>query len=99
MVAAVFDPALVPAPKVGFENHLDVFHVRGAGLGTDLARGLAAFLGSAFVDAYFRQFNGHTQVNASDLRSLRYPSKAALEELGRSAARTITHARAEWKRA
>jgi adenine-specific DNA-methyltransferase len=32
---------------------------------------------------YFRQFNGHTQVNAADLRALRYPTRAALIDLGR----------------
>jgi adenine-specific DNA-methyltransferase len=34
------------------------------------------------VDAYFRQFNGHTQVNAADLRNLKYPTRRDLEELG-----------------
>ena len=49
----------------------------------DLAKGLAAFLNSTLVDVYFRQFNGHTQVNATDLRNLRYPTWAQLESLGR----------------
>jgi len=47
-----------------------------------LAKGLAAFLNSTVVDAYFRQFNGHTQVNATDLRSFNYPTRAQLERLG-----------------
>ena len=34
------------------------------------------------VDVYFRQFNGHTQVNATDLRSLNYPTRSELERLG-----------------
>lgn len=84
VVAVVFDPELVPGEKVGFENHLNVFHRNGGGLAPDVARGLAAFLNSTLVDTYFRQFNGHTQVNATDLRNLRYPSKKTLEELGRS---------------
>jgi adenine-specific DNA-methyltransferase len=83
VVAAVFDPEIVPAEKVGFENHLNVFHAEGAGLDPAVARGLAAFLNSTFVDTFFRQFSGHTQVNATDLRSLRYPSVAALDEIGR----------------
>ena len=49
----------------------------------DLAKGLAVFLNSTLMDVYFRQFNGHTQVNATDLRNLRYPTPAQLESLGR----------------
>jgi adenine-specific DNA-methyltransferase len=49
----------------------------------DLAKGLAAYLNSTLVDAYFRQFNGHTQVNATDLRNIRYPTRTELESLGR----------------
>ena len=48
-----------------------------------LAKGLAAFLNSRLVDSYFRQFSGHTQVNATDLRSLRYPAWDELVALGR----------------
>lgn len=82
VVAAIFDPELVPSQLVGFENHLNVFHIDNAGLPTTLARGLALFLNSSLVDAYLRQFNGHTQVNATDLRSLNYPSRRALERIG-----------------
>ena len=34
------------------------------------------------VDAYFRQFSGHTQVNAGDLRALKFPATDALVRLG-----------------
>lgn len=40
------------------------------------------FLNSTLVDLYFRQFNGHTQVNATDLRSFRYPNEEQLLRLG-----------------
>jgi hypothetical protein len=40
------------------------------------------FLNSTRLDEHFRLFNGHTQVNATDLRSLKYPSRDALLELG-----------------
>jgi adenine-specific DNA-methyltransferase len=86
VVAAVFDPAKVPGKKVGFENHLNVFHRGGCGLPPALARGLSAFLNSTLVDSYFRQWSGHTQVNATDLRNLRYPSPDAIEKLGRRVA-------------
>ena len=47
-----------------------------------LAQGLAAYLNSTVVDEHFRRFSGHTQVNATDLRHLPYPSRDALEQLG-----------------
>lgn len=83
LVAAVYDPEIVKASLVGFENHLNYFHRNGLGLSRNEAYGLAVFLNSESVDRYFRQFNGHTQVNANDLRSLRYPSSKALEALGK----------------
>lgn len=82
IVACIFDSHQIHAPLVGFENHLNYFHVNGHGLPMHLAKGLAAFLNSTVVDVYFRQFNGHTQVNATDLRSLNYPLKPELEKLG-----------------
>lgn len=82
IVAAIHDPARVPGDRVGFENHLNYFHKHGGGLPTALARGLAVYLNSTLVDLFFRQFNGHTQVNATDLRSLRYPDLGQLTLLG-----------------
>jgi hypothetical protein len=55
----------------------------GRGLPMELARGLAIFLNSTLIDQYFRQFNGHTQVNATDLRNIRYPTREQLIRLGR----------------
>ena len=82
IVASVYASDL-PGEQIGFENHLNVFHAGREGLGRHLARGLALFLNSTLVDRYFRQFNGHTQVNATDLRSLHYPERSTLERLGR----------------
>lgn len=84
IVACIYDPVRIRAQRIGFENHLNYFHTNGAGLTMDFAKGLAAFLNSTLVDSYFRQFNGHTQVNATDLRSLRYPTRRQLESLGRT---------------
>lgn len=76
---------LLPGDAIGFENHLNVIHRERAGLSSALARGLVAYLNSKEVDEYFRVFSGHTQVNATDLRRLRYPSIRELEKLGRAA--------------
>jgi adenine-specific DNA-methyltransferase len=83
VVAALFDPARLPSPQVGFDNKLNVIHRNGAGLSPEIAKGLAVFLNSTVVDAYFRQFSGHTQVNAGDLRSLRFPERDIIERIGR----------------
>lgn len=82
IVAAVYDPSRIDAQQVAFENHLNYFHRNGAGLPVTLAKGLAAFLNSTLVDLYFRQFSGHTQVNATDLRNLKYPTRSQIEALG-----------------
>lgn len=82
VVAAVFDPSDVPCHVVGFENHLNYYHAKGAPVEHALAWGLVAFLNSSPLDAFFRQFSGHTQVNAADLRTVRYPSAAALRRIG-----------------
>jgi adenine-specific DNA-methyltransferase len=74
VVAALYDGSL-DCDVIGFENKLNYFHTSGSPLATDLARGLCVYLNSSLVDEYFRQFSGHTQVNAGDLRSLSYPKK------------------------
>lgn len=83
LVASIFDPSEVPGDLVGFENHLNYFHACGCGLDRDLAAGLFAYLNSTMVDDYFRSFSGHTQVNATDLRKLHYPSRKALVAIGK----------------
>jgi hypothetical protein len=40
-------------------------------------------LNTTAVDDHFRRFNGHTQVNATDLRLMKYPSRTALIALGK----------------
>jgi predicted RNA methylase len=83
IVASVVTPAAFPdVPMLGFENHLNVFHEDKHGLPENLAHGLAAFLNTTAVDDHFRRFNGHTQVNATDLRLMKYPSRSALIALG-----------------
>lgn len=83
LVACLFDPDEVQTKWVGFENHLNYFHTSGHGLDRTLAVGLFAFLNSTVVDQYFRRFSGHTQVNATDLRTLTYPDRDTLQAIGR----------------
>ena len=72
---------------LAFENHLNVFHDCKRGLSKALAHGLAVFLNTTAVDEAFRRFNGHTQVNATDLTLMKYPSRDVLTQLGEWAMR------------
>jgi adenine-specific DNA-methyltransferase len=85
LVAAVFAQDAAPSEFVAFENHLNYFHRNGAGLPTNIAWGISTYLNSTILDNYFRQFNGHTQVNATDLRKLPYPNAYQLERIGKAA--------------
>ena len=80
MVAALVSDDRPPA----FDNKLNHIHRAGSGLDMDVAAGLVAWLNSRRVDAYFRVFSGHTQVNAGDLRRMRFPSPEQLRLLGQS---------------
>ena len=81
--ASVVNPDFSPESiAFGFENHLNVFHFRKKGIPETMAYGLTAYLNSTFVDRCFRRFSGHTQVNATDLRKLKYPDLTILEALG-----------------
>jgi adenine-specific DNA-methyltransferase len=85
VVAACCSPGDLPTAQFfGFENHLNVLSGLGESLPVALARGLCAFLNSTQLDHAFRLFSGHTQVNATDLRRLRFPNRAALLALGRA---------------
>ena len=82
IVAAVVTPDRLPASAYAFENHINYFHQDNFGMDADLAHGLAAYLNCTDVDEYFRSFSGHTQVNAGDLRRMRYPDLETLRRLG-----------------
>lgn len=77
VVAAVWESA----EPVAFDNKLNYVHQSGAGLDPDVAQGLTVFLNSTRLDDYFRVFSGHTQVNATDLRQMKFPTVEQLRLL------------------
>jgi len=85
LVAYHFSPDSLETEYIGFENHWNVFHIGKHGMNEDIAKGLATFLNSTVLDEHFRVFSGHTQVNATDLRNMRYPSCVQLQLLGQRA--------------
>jgi adenine-specific DNA-methyltransferase len=79
---AIYHPESTGRRYVAFENHLNVIYSISQKMSLSMAKGLYLYLSSSLVDMYFRHFNGHTQVNACDLRALSYPSAAQLKEMG-----------------
>ena len=64
-----------------FDNKINYFHKNKSGLPLEVAKGLSLYLNSTILDRYFRTFSGNTQVNATDLRSLHYPTRKQLTQL------------------
>ncbi|MFP7277744.1 N-6 DNA methylase [Exiguobacterium indicum] len=85
IVAAVYDSQYINNSKVAFDNKVNYYHTGKKGLlSRNQAKGLSLYLNSSLVDFYFRTFSGSTQVNVSDLKSLKYPTIDILETLGAS---------------
>lgn len=82
IVANVINPNEIDKEWIGFDNCWNVFHIKKQGFDYETAMGLACFLNSTVLDDYFRIFSGHTQVNATDLRNMKYPSIENLRILG-----------------
>lgn len=76
----------LPGPVIGLENHLNYIYRPGGALTNTEVRGLAAYLVSSVVDVYFRAVAGSTQVNASELRKLPFPSMKTIVWIGEALA-------------
>jgi adenine-specific DNA-methyltransferase len=63
------------------ENHINIFHINKSSLEKNIALGLFVFLNTLYVDTQFRRFSGHTQVNATDLKQLKYPTQGQLIQM------------------
>lgn len=90
VVAHLITPDNTQSEWVAFENHWNVLHVGKRGLPVDIANGLTCFLNSTPLDDYFRVFSGHTQVNATDLRNMKFPSAEKLTRMGRAYRRDMS---------
>lgn len=79
-------PLALEAP-LAIENHLSFIHAgsprRVVPLRSEkLAQGLAIWLNSTYIDAWFRDVSGSTQVNAGDIKAMPCPALDSLERVG-----------------
>lgn len=82
VTAAPYLAGSLPGEFIGLENHLNYIHRPSGELTRAETVGLSAFLNSSFVDSYFRAVAGSTQVNATELRKLRFPTLDSLKAIG-----------------
>lgn len=72
---------------IALENHMNFIH-KGSPRkvvpldSLEIAQGLALWLNSTYIDQWFRDLSGSTQVNASDIKILPSPSLEELKHIG-----------------
>jgi adenine-specific DNA-methyltransferase len=69
-------------PYVALENHLNYIYHAKRDLTAEETFGLAAVFNSALFDRYFRTISGNTQVNATEIRTIKFPNLATVSKIG-----------------
>jgi len=69
---------------IGFGNKLNYIGLKNEEMNIEEATGLSAVLNSTFMDNYFRCISGSTQVNATDIRLMKFPSRNIVKKIGTS---------------
>jgi adenine-specific DNA-methyltransferase len=67
---------------VALENHLNYVYHAERELSLDETYGLTALFNSALLDRYFRTISGNTQVNATEIRSMKFPTLGVVADIG-----------------
>ena len=82
LYASVLLESEFPYESVGIENHVNYIYRPDGNLSVYETFGIAALLNTTMIDNYFRSLNGNTQVNATDIRSLPFPSIEDVRKIG-----------------
>lgn len=83
ITAQVVDCSSKTKANIAVENHLNyISGLNNSPLDFNLAMGIKIYLESKLVSDYFKRFLGSTQINATDIKSLPFPSKEQLTQLG-----------------
>jgi len=69
-------------PFIALENHLNYVYHAERELKPDEVYGLAALFNSNLLDRYFRTISGNTQVNATEIRSMKLPPLPTVAGIG-----------------
>jgi adenine-specific DNA-methyltransferase len=83
LVASVYLADMHDCELIGFANKTNYIGILGDELSNIEAYGLATIFNSSFMDNYFRCISGNTQVNATEIRVMKFPSRDQVKEIGK----------------
>lgn len=84
IVAGIYLRKFLKSDFIGIENHINYIYRKDGELSINEAYGIAALLNSALYNKYFQISNGSTQVNASEIRQMPFPSLRTIRLIGTS---------------
>ena len=85
LYASYYSPAFLKhTDYFGLENHVNYIWRPVEGLSREEGLGIMALLNSSLLDSYFRVMNGHTQVNASEINHLPFPTYETILQIGKT---------------
>src|SRR5271157_1487170 len=83
LTASWFLRTVEARPYLALENHLNYVYHAERELTADEVYGLTALFNSALLDKYFRIMSGNTQVNATEIRTMKFPRLDCVAAIGR----------------
>ena len=84
LTASVHNPDTINSHWIAMENHVNYIGSNNGPLEIAEAHGLAALFNSTLMDKYFRCLSGNTQVNATEIKLMKMPSRKIICQIGRS---------------